>query len=216
MKKIGWGWKEREEVSRTIGSLSRGMFAPGMLYWNAMRQQGTLAVFLSAPQEANSLEVAAFLESDCAFETVTREYLDLHATNNVVSNVGPEAHPIQIAHAHFELGNYSKARQFASWSTDEQNMKLITGRCTAHRILGKICALEGNLFEAEAAFGEAQVEARESELQLYELLVARDFKHAVLDRQGRSQEGAQKVDALLARMSTSREGNAEIRRRLRL
>ena len=69
-----------------------------------------------------------------------------------------------------------------------------------HALRGRVLAAQGKGVEAEKAFEEAVEVSHRTGLRLLEMFALRDLKTHVLDRDGRSREGIQRLKSLLAEM----------------
>ena len=75
-----------------------------------------------------------------------------------------------------------------------------TTHARGHALRGRILAAQGKRAEAEKAFEKAVEVSRRTGLRLLELFALRDLKTHVLDHDGRSQDGIQRLKTLLGEM----------------
>jgi hypothetical protein len=75
-----------------------------------------------------------------------------------------------------------------------------TTQAQGYIIKGRVLAAQGKTAEAEAAFGLAVDVSHRTGLRLFEMLALKDLKAHVLDTDGRSDEGVQRLKAVLKEM----------------
>ena len=75
-----------------------------------------------------------------------------------------------------------------------------TTQAQGYIIKGRVLAAQGKTSDAEAAFGLAVDVSHGTGLRLFEMLALKDLKAHVLDTDGRSDEGVQRLKAVLKEM----------------
>ena len=84
--------------------------------------------------------------------------------------------------------------------TDPTTDRRPTTHAVAHALRGRALNSQGKAVEAEAAFEQAIEIAHRTGLRLYEAFALRDLKKCILDGDGRSEQGTQRLKAVLKDM----------------
>jgi hypothetical protein len=195
LQAMGLGWDERGFDAWWACMKGHGVESMGTLPKDTYYAMAKLLLVCTAPQGA--LDKGA-VESWMKYPTELAERNKAWFTHAGLGLAGV----LHLGARAFErLGNDGAAAECARLGTTAQKKKALSADCRC--VLGRVAARQGSADEADKEFKLAVEEAMDARCYALAVVAAREWKAAVLDNAGRSEEADTRIEAACSAMGKS-------------